>query len=54
MSALPARTTVLEQSGFNAVRRYPLRLRATIVIGSAAGLWALIGLAGWMLYRAVI
>jgi hypothetical protein len=54
MSALPAQTTALEQSGFNAARRYPLRVRATIMIGSALGLWALVGLAGWMLYRAVI
>jgi hypothetical protein len=54
MSALPAPTPALEQSGFNAARRYPLRLRATIMIGSALGAWALVGLVGWLLYRAVI
>jgi hypothetical protein len=55
MSALPAaRTTTQEQSDTLSGRRYPLHLRATIIFGSAAGLWALVGLAGWFIYRIVV
>jgi hypothetical protein len=54
MPALPAKTTTDAQPALRSSRRYPLRVRTTIVIGSAAGLWALIGLAGWLLYRVVV
>jgi hypothetical protein len=54
MSALPAQTTVREQpAAVVEASRYPLRIRATIMIGSAAGLWVLVCLAGWFLYRIV-
>jgi hypothetical protein len=53
MSALPAQTATYEQPAVLLRRRYPLRARAAIIIASAAALWALIGLAGWFLYRLV-
>jgi hypothetical protein len=53
MSALPAETTAYEQPAMLGPRRYRLRTRATIIIVSAAVLWALVGLAGWLLYRVV-
>jgi hypothetical protein len=54
MPALPAPTTTYPQPALRGSRRYPLPVRTTIVIGSALGLWVLIGLAGWLLYRAVV
>jgi hypothetical protein len=53
MSALPAQTATYEQPAVLLRRRYPLRARAAIIVASAAALWALIGLAGWFLYRLV-
>jgi hypothetical protein len=53
MSALPAQATAREQPAVVEAGRYPLRIRATIIIGAAAGLWVLVCLAGWLLYRIV-
>ncbi|MDB5405738.1 MAG: hypothetical protein JWL84_650 [Rhodospirillales bacterium] len=53
MSALTAQTTTYEQPSTLPARRYPLRVRAMIMIGSAAGLWGLLVLAGWLVYRAI-
>jgi hypothetical protein len=51
MSARPApHATAYEQPASRYPRRYSFRVRATIIIGAAAGIWVLIALAGWYLY----